>query len=204
MKWPTWRRRQDAQLDEELQSHLDLAIQDRIDRGESPDHAAAAARREFGNVILVRETVRDMWGWTPIQHFFQDLAYARRALWKAPAFTIAAGPHPQPRHRRQRGDVQRGARRGAAAAAVRRARSTGGHQRNRSAQCRSAPHIRLVAGLLRLAARHENAGVDGRASHRQLHGDRARTVAARARRGGLGESLLNPWCGTASGPRVSR
>ena len=71
-------------------SHLDLAIQDRIDRGESPEQAAAAARREFGNVILVRETVRDMWGWTPIQHFFQDLAYARRALWKAPAFTIAA------------------------------------------------------------------------------------------------------------------
>jgi len=90
MKWPTWRRRQDAQLDEELQSHLELAIQDRIDRGESPERAAAAARREFGNVILVRETVRDMWGWTPIQHFFQDLAYARRALWKAPAFTIAA------------------------------------------------------------------------------------------------------------------
>src|SRR5687768_14687647 len=90
MKWPTWRRRQDAQLDEELQSHLDLAIQDRVDRGEPPEQAAAAARREFGNLILVRETVRDMWGWTPIQQFFQDLAYARRALWKAPAFTIAA------------------------------------------------------------------------------------------------------------------
>jgi len=90
MKWPAWRRRQDAQLDEELRSHLALAIQDRIERGESPDQAAAAARREFGNVLLVRETVRDTWGWTPIQHFWQDLHYARRALWKAPAFTIAA------------------------------------------------------------------------------------------------------------------
>jgi putative ABC transport system permease protein len=90
MTWPTWRRRQDAQLDEELRSHIALATQDRIDRGESPEQAAAAARREFGNVILVRETVRDMWGWTPLQHFCQDLAYARRALWKAPAFTIAA------------------------------------------------------------------------------------------------------------------
>lgn len=90
MKWPTWRRQQDAQLDDELRSHIALATQDRIERGESPERAAAAARREFGNVILVRETVRDMWGWTPIQHFFQDLAYARRALWKAPAFTIAA------------------------------------------------------------------------------------------------------------------
>ncbi len=90
MKWPLWHRRQDAQLDEELRSHLELATQDRIDRGESPEQAAAAARREFGNVILVRETVRDTWGWTPLQQFLQDLAYARRALWKAPAFTIAA------------------------------------------------------------------------------------------------------------------
>jgi putative ABC transport system permease protein len=90
MTWPTWRRRQDAQLDDELRSHIELATQDRIDRGESPEQAAAAARREFGNVILIKETVRDIWGWTPIQHFFQDLAYARRALWKAPAFTIAA------------------------------------------------------------------------------------------------------------------
>src|SRR3990170_7493259 len=90
MKWPLWRRRQEAQLDEELRSHLELAIQDRTDRGESPEQAAAAARREFGNVLLVRETVRDMWGWAPVDQFFQDLAYARRALWKAPAFTSAA------------------------------------------------------------------------------------------------------------------
>ena len=90
MRWPNWRRRQDAQLDEELRSHLELAIQDRIDRGESPGQAAAAARHEFGNLLLVRETVRDTWGWTPIQHFWQDLLYARRALWKAPAFSMAA------------------------------------------------------------------------------------------------------------------
>ena len=90
MKWPNWRRKQDAQLDEELRSHLALAIQDRIERGESPDQAAAAARREFGNVLLIRETVRDTWGWTPLQHCWQDLLYARRALWKAPAFSIAA------------------------------------------------------------------------------------------------------------------
>ena len=90
MKWPLWRRQQDRQLDEELRSHLALATQDRIDRGESPEHAAEAARREFGNVLLVRETVRDMWGWTPIEQFWQDLGYARRALWKARAFTVAA------------------------------------------------------------------------------------------------------------------
>ena len=90
MKWPLWRWQQGRQLDEELRSHLAMAIQDRIDRGESPEHAVAAARREFGNVLLVRETVRDMWGWTPIEQFWQDLGYAGRALWKARAFTVAA------------------------------------------------------------------------------------------------------------------
>jgi len=85
-----WRRHQEAQLDEEVQSHLDLAIQDRIDRGETPEEAAVAARREFGNVLLIKETARDMWGWTPIQEFWQDLGYAQRALRRAPAFTVAA------------------------------------------------------------------------------------------------------------------
>ena len=32
----------------------------------------------------------DTWGWKPIEHFWQDLGYASRALWRTPAFTIAA------------------------------------------------------------------------------------------------------------------
>jgi len=90
MRPPLWRRRQDEELDEELQSHLRLAIADRIERGESPEAAASSARREFGNELLVKDTVRDMWGWTPIEQFWHDLGHARRALWKAPAFTLAA------------------------------------------------------------------------------------------------------------------
>ena len=90
MRLPRWPRGQDADLDAELQSHVQMATQDRIDRGESPDQAAAAARREFGNTLLVRETVREMWGWTPIEQFWQDLGYARRALAGTPAFTLAA------------------------------------------------------------------------------------------------------------------
>ena len=41
-------------------------------------------------MLLVKETVREMWGWTPIEQFWQDLGYARRALAGTPAFTIAA------------------------------------------------------------------------------------------------------------------
>jgi hypothetical protein len=50
MKLPLWRRRQDAELDEELASHLRMAIADRIARGESPEAASQAARLEMGNL----------------------------------------------------------------------------------------------------------------------------------------------------------
>jgi len=48
-----------GELDEELQSHLRLAIRDRVERGEDPREAERAARREFGNLALVEEVTRD-------------------------------------------------------------------------------------------------------------------------------------------------
>jgi len=62
MKLPLWRRRQDAELDEELASHLRMAIADRVARGESPEAASQAARREMGNLPLIKEVTRDTWG----------------------------------------------------------------------------------------------------------------------------------------------
>lgn len=90
MRLPLWRRRQDDELRDELQSHLAMATQDRIDRGEPPDEAAAAALREFGNTLLVRETVRDTWGWISAEQWLSDLGYALRGLRRSPTFTAAA------------------------------------------------------------------------------------------------------------------
>ena len=47
MKVPLWRSHQQEDLNAELQSHLQMAIQDRIARGETPEQAGAFARSEF-------------------------------------------------------------------------------------------------------------------------------------------------------------
>ncbi len=60
MIWP-WRRRREAELDEEIAGHLAMAERDHEARGEAPEEARYAARREFGNATLVREATRQMW-----------------------------------------------------------------------------------------------------------------------------------------------
>ena len=53
------RQHKDEELDAEIRSHLDEAMRDRIERGESPDEARVNALREFGNVGLVKEVTRE-------------------------------------------------------------------------------------------------------------------------------------------------
>lgn len=91
MKTSWWfRRRREAELDEELQSHLQMAVEERVERGETLEEAEAAVRREFGNVGLVKEVTRGMWGWIWLEQLVQDIRYGMRSLRRARGFTIVA------------------------------------------------------------------------------------------------------------------
>jgi len=85
-----WRQRREEELEAEVRSHLDLAMRDRMERGETAEQARESARREFGNVGLVKEVTRDVWGRTSLERLCQDLRFAWRMLRTHQGFSAVA------------------------------------------------------------------------------------------------------------------
>ena len=83
-----WQRRE-SELDEEIRFHLGEEIEERIAAGMSPEPARAAARRDFGNVTLIRELTRETWGWGPVERLLQDARSAIRGMRRNPGYACA-------------------------------------------------------------------------------------------------------------------
>ena len=79
-----------AELEEELRAHLTIDRQQRMDAGERPEDAQTAALRDLGNVLIIKEDTREVWGWNWLEHLAQDLRYGWRMLRKNPGFAVTA------------------------------------------------------------------------------------------------------------------
>ena len=82
-------RHQESELDAEIGFHLAEEIEERIAAGMSPEQARTAARREFGNVPLIRELTRETWGWGAAERLCQDARSALRMMRRNPGYTCA-------------------------------------------------------------------------------------------------------------------
>jgi predicted permease len=89
--WGTFRRRRpDADLEEELRLHLELAAEDARRRGSPSGEAARAARLTAGSLAHAIEAQRDQRGFPWLEDLSRDLRHAVRTLARAPGFTVVA------------------------------------------------------------------------------------------------------------------
>ena len=90
MWWPWNFRNREEELRQELELHLKLDVAGREAQGESHADAEAAARREFGNRLLVTEAVRHAWGWSWLYSVAQDMRFGFRNMRRNPVFSMTA------------------------------------------------------------------------------------------------------------------
>jgi putative ABC transport system permease protein len=73
-----------------IKEHLEEKIEELMENGLSREDAERTARREFGNVTLIEECSREVWGWPMLSSIGTDVKFALRQLTHAPGFTVTA------------------------------------------------------------------------------------------------------------------
>ena len=79
-----------SELSQELQSHIEMQIDDNLRAGMPSEEARRQARLKFGGLESVKESYRDQRSLPWLETTFADLRYSARGLRKSPSFTIVA------------------------------------------------------------------------------------------------------------------
>ncbi len=69
-----------------IQEHLDERVDELVEEGMLRDDAERIARRDFGNVTLLRERSREAWQWQRLESLLADLKHVFRRLGRSPGF----------------------------------------------------------------------------------------------------------------------
>ncbi|HJT27217.1 MAG TPA: ABC transporter permease [Pyrinomonadaceae bacterium] len=80
----------ERELADELESHVQMHIDDNIRAGMSPQEARRVAMMKLGGVDQTKEAYRDRAGIPFLENAVQDLRFTLRQLRKNPAFTVTA------------------------------------------------------------------------------------------------------------------
>jgi predicted permease len=82
------RGRRYEDLSVSIQEHIEERAEELIDEGMTREQAEQTARREFGNVTLLRERSREEWQWSGLESILADIKFTFRRLRKSPGFAI--------------------------------------------------------------------------------------------------------------------